>query len=248
MEEEMRNGKRWILAVILILGFLGGACDNAFESLGDKDSREAKLEEARIAMDSGDFTTAVALLVALNSEYPGDTEISRSLASAYSGKAGLSFFDLATQAQEAQDSGSSVDNTIGQLVSAFPHPVTDNNISDISTAITMLESISLASGDPNDYFALGLYYSAKAILLILKDTDRLGNDGIPDTFTPLALSDADSQTVYGSIGSAILNFGKAGLDDSSEILKSLNDLKGEIDARPETGIGNKLRAYLDSVF
>ena len=76
MEEEMRNGKRWILAVVLILGFLGGACDNAFESLGDKDSREAKLEEARIAMDSGDFTTAVALLVALNSEYPGDTEIS----------------------------------------------------------------------------------------------------------------------------------------------------------------------------
>jgi hypothetical protein len=32
----MHSGKRWVLAAILVLGFLGGACDNAFESLGDK--------------------------------------------------------------------------------------------------------------------------------------------------------------------------------------------------------------------
>jgi len=245
----MHSGKRWVLAVILVLGFLGGACDNAFESLGDKDSREAKLEEARIAMDRGDFTTAVPLLETLNSQYPGDTEISRSLASAYSGRAGLNFFDLAMRAQDAQDAGSAQDNTIGQLVSAFPHPVTDNNLSDISRAVAMMEGVSTASGEPNDYFSLGLFYSAKAILLILKDTDLTG-DGTPETFTSLALSDADAQAVYGSLDNAIMNFGpgKAGLDPDSEVLKSLNDLKSEIDARPETGIGDKLRAYLDYVF
>jgi hypothetical protein len=245
----MRSGKRWVLAVILVLGFLGGACDNAFESLGDKGSRDAKLEEARIALDGGDFTTAVALLETLNNENPGDTEISRSLASAYSGRGGLNFFDLAARAQEAQNTGSAQDNTIGQLVSAFPHPVTDNNISDVSTAIAIMENISSSSGDPNDFYSLGLFYSAKAILMVLKDTDQSG-DGIPDTFTPMALSDADAQTVYGSLDNALTNFGagKAGLDGSSEILKSQSDLKSEIDAKAGTTIGDKLRNYLDSVY
>ena len=245
----MRNGKRSVLAVVLVLGFLGGACDNAFESLGDKGSKDAKLEEARIALDKGDFTTAVALLESLNNGNPGDTEIVRSLASAYAGRGGLNFFDLAARAQEAQNTGAAQGNTIGQLVSAFPHPVTDKNISDLSTAIALMGNTSSSSGDPNDFYSLGLFYSAKAILMILKDTDPSG-DGIPDTFTPLALSDADAQTVYGSLDNALANFGagKAGLDVSSEVLKSLEDLKGEIDAKAGTTIGDKLRNYLDSVF
>jgi hypothetical protein len=245
----MRNGKRSVLAVILVLGFLGGACDNAFDSFGDKGSRDAKLEEARIALDEGDFTTAVALLEPLSDQYPGDTEISRSLASAYAGRGGLNFFDLAARAQEAQNNGSAQGNTIGELVSAFPHPVTGDNISDLSTAIALMENISSSSGDPNDFYSLGLFYSAKAILMVLKDTDSSG-DGIPDTFTSLALSDADAETVYGSLDSALTNFGagKAGLDVSSEILESLGDLKSEIDARAGTTTGEKLRNYLDSAF
>lgn len=245
----MRNGKRSVLAVILVLGFLGGACDNAFESLGDTGSRDAKLEEARIALDEGDFTTAVTLLEPLSSQYPGDTEISRSLASAYAGRGGLNFFDLAARAQEAQNNGAAQGNTIGELVSAFPHPVTDTNISDLSTAIALMENISSSSGDPNDFYSLGLFHSAKAILMVLKDTDSSG-DGIPDTFTPLSLSDADAQTVYGSLDSALTNFGpgKAGLDVSSEILESSVDLKSEIDATPGTTVGDKLRTYLDSAF
>jgi len=248
----MRNGKRSVLAVILVLGFLGGACANVFESFGDKGSRDAKLEEARIALDEGDFTTAVALLEPLSDQYPGDTEISRSLASTYAGRGGLNFFDLAARAEAAQNarnSGSAQGNTIGHLVSAFPHPVTDTNISDLSTAVALMENISSSSGDPNDFYSLGLFYSAKAILMVLKDTDSSG-DGIPDTFTSLALSDADAETVYGSLDSALANFGsgKAGLDVSSEILESSGDLKSEIDARPGTTTGDKLRTYLDSAF
>jgi hypothetical protein len=245
----MRSGKRWVLAVILVLGFLGGACDNTFQSLGEKDSREAKLEEARIAMDKGDFTTAVALLETLNVQNPADTEITRSLASALSGRAGLNFFDLVARAKEALDA--SGDHTIQQLVAAFPHPVTDNNLSDISRAIVLGGAIASSSGDANDFYSLALYYTAQTVLVILKETDLAPGDGVPDTFNASALSDADAQIVYVSLVNALTNFGpgKAGLDESSEVLKSLVDLKREIDpAGTGTDIGNKLRAYLDLVF
>lgn len=244
----MRNGKRWILAVILVLGVLVGACDNAFEGFADKDSKEAKLEEARIAQDQGDFATAVPLLETLHAEYPGDTEISRSLASALSGRAGLNFFDLVAQAQAAQDTVGNT--TIRQLVAAFPHPVTDNNLSDVSRSIGLLVGISSTSGNPNDYYSLALSYSTQAILIILKDTDMDGN-GVPETFTPSGLSDSDAQAAFGSLDNAIGNLGpgKAGLDTSSEVLQSLTDLKREIDpAGTGADIGNKLRAYLDSVY
>ncbi|MGZ8460702.1 MAG: hypothetical protein ACXWW2_09755 [Candidatus Deferrimicrobiaceae bacterium] len=244
----MHPGKRCVLAVVLILGFLGAACNNAFDGFADKGSKEAKLEEARTAQDHGDFQTAVALLETLHAESPGDAEITRSLASALSGRAGLNFFDLVARAQDAPDAPG--DTTIRQLVAAVPHPVTDNHLSDVSRAIVLEGAIASSSGDANDYFSLALYYSAQAVLVILKDTDRAPVDGVPDTFTAVALSDADAQLVYGSLDNALTNFGagKAGLDLESEVLKSLNDLKSEIDAKAGTTIGDKLRAYLSSVY
>lgn len=245
----MRSRNRWVLPVMLVLVSLGAACDNAFDGFADKGSREARLEEARIAQDEGDFQTAVALLEALHAESPGDAEITRSLASALSGRAGLNFFDLVARAQDAQDAPG--DNTIRQLVAAFPHPVTDANLSDISRAIALEGAVASSSGDANDFYSLGLYYSAQAVLVVSKDTDLAPVDGVPDTFTPSAFSDADAQTVYGSLENALVNFGpgKAGLDESSEVLKSLDDLKREIDPTGTgTGIGDKLRAYLDSVY
>jgi hypothetical protein len=242
--------RRWIFAMTLALGLLGGGCDNAFESFGDKNSTDAKLEEARTAMDQGNFATAVPLLETLHLQNPGDAEISRSLATAYSGRAGLNFFDLVARSQEAQGNGAIQDNTIAHLVNAFPHPVTDNNILDISRAIGMLDNVSASSGSPDDFYSLGLFYSAKAVLLILKDTDKVGNDGIPDTFTSTAMDNTDALTVYGSLDNALSNFGpgKAGLDGSSEVLKSLGDLKNEINASTGATIADKLRNYLASVF
>lgn len=245
----MRNGKRWIPALVLVLVSLGTACDNAFEGFADKESREARLEEARIAQDRGDFAAAVPLLAALHAESPGDAEISRLYASALAGRAGLNFFDLVTRAQDAQEAAGA--DTIAQLVAAFPHPVTDNNLSDISGAIGLMASVSSSSGDANDFYSLGLYQAARTVLVVLKDTDLAPADGIPDTFDASALGDADAQLAFDSLTDALANLGpgKAGLAGDSDVLMSLDDLKGEIDpSGTGTDVGNKLRAYLVSVF
>lgn len=102
----MRLGWRNYLwgGLLLTLGlFLGGAdgegCGGkgVFESLAEDDTKEAKVETAKMALDDGDYDLAIATMASLCGATNAPTcepELISLYASAYAGKAGLNVFDL----------------------------------------------------------------------------------------------------------------------------------------------------------
>jgi len=99
-----------IISIMLLIGsFTMGCDDSVLEGLADDDSFEAKLEEARIALDKGEYSRAVELLEALDDANPGNATIQQYLSNAYAGLAGLDTFNLLTTIEtldETSNSGS----------------------------------------------------------------------------------------------------------------------------------------------
>ncbi|MCL0067155.1 hypothetical protein M1N54_04685 [Thermodesulfovibrionales bacterium] len=83
-----------VCTILIIAAFLLTGCGNALEWAADDDSREARLETARMALDDRNYAEARHILYELNNRYPNDPEVSELLSNAYAGKAGLDTFAL----------------------------------------------------------------------------------------------------------------------------------------------------------
>ena len=76
--------------MLVILAVMGCGDDNSIlEGLADDGSREARIEESRIALDQGDYSRALEILLILRDKYPDDQMILQYLSNAYAGLAGL---------------------------------------------------------------------------------------------------------------------------------------------------------------
>jgi hypothetical protein len=226
------------MCILLALSFSAAIAGcNAFESQADKNSREARLETARIAMDDGDYATAVALLEALGTAYPGDGEVARALAAALAGRAGLDILGLAAQAAASADNASL--SAIDRFLKTLPVPVTDANIADANRAI---DAWSAIASTPNDFYSLALAQLTLGLLTLDRDLNPSGTGVDPALIA--SMSDADLVTLYTSIDDALVNLGpgKAGLEADSDVLGELGRIKADIDARGANPDG--IRAYL----
>jgi hypothetical protein len=85
MEVLMKN--IFLTVTALLLMALAGCESNLLKPLADDSSKEATLEEAKMALDDGNYDSAISAL----SSYKGssDPEVAGILSSAYMGKAGL---------------------------------------------------------------------------------------------------------------------------------------------------------------
>lgn len=86
------KGITTILALLLLLS--GCSNDSAFEGISDDSSSKAVIEEAAIALDDLDYTSAINLLTEIYTTTSPDPRVSRLLSSAYMGKAGVDFVSL----------------------------------------------------------------------------------------------------------------------------------------------------------
>lgn len=90
--------------ILLILTILACAsCDNAFEEMSSKNSEEAILYSARMALATGDWTKAISEFARLSTTTLARPEVVVDRASAYSGRCGLDFLSLV---EEIDDLGS----------------------------------------------------------------------------------------------------------------------------------------------
>ncbi|MCL0033533.1 hypothetical protein M1M99_01805 [Thermodesulfovibrionales bacterium] len=83
-----------VCTILIIAAFLLTGCGNALEWAADDDSREARLETARMALDDRNYAEALRVLGELDERYPNDPEVSELLSNAHAGKAGLDTFAL----------------------------------------------------------------------------------------------------------------------------------------------------------
>ena len=238
----MNIKKMTLLKVILVglvsFGILGCGDGNMLETMADKNSDAAKKEDARMAIDKGDWQAAID---GLKSEWEssGDPEIGADLAAAYMGLAGFDALSLVESAQTAADNPSATDEftMISQLL---PDP-SDENLANMNEAVNILSSIDGRTADENLQLAM-----ASGSLAVLEIGNQWGvkfdADGNPidvngDPVAYQANDVTDTAIVMTNISTAVQSATDAGLvgggadvgNQLSDLQTSIND-QGGLDA------------------
>lgn len=266
-----RKGKGFCMGLcrLLCLCFaifaLTGCEGNMFEGFADDSSYEARLEEAMIALDDGDYAKAKSILTELNADYPNRPTILQYLSNASAGLAGIDTFNLleTIEAINEDDDAGSID-MIGQMLGDAEGMLTVDEIKEkidnINDAISALEAID----DPTDdhIVQLGLLSLNRAVLTIgdvIADDRRiqtvtLTENGIsnlyPGNTTPdfsdnlvddqgnnrLDTLTIDIQNINNSIDS-ITNI--SGEDSENDLSENFGDFSDEIDTDGVYGISTE---------
>lgn len=127
---------------LIIAAFLFAGCGNVLEWAADDESYEAKLEEARMALDKEDYEGAKSILEGMDSY---DPTVAQYLSNAYAGMAGLDTFTLLETIDAfAEGQAGSIDmvgKVLGDEEGALTAVEIDEKISDLTNAIDALENL-----------------------------------------------------------------------------------------------------------
>jgi len=261
-------------AVILGVGFLvvallmGCGEDNSIlEGLADDGSRKAQLEESRIAMDKGDYSRALEVLLTLRDKYPGDQTVLQYLSNAYAGLAGLDMLNVLSAIDDLDEAGNSgsidmIGLVLGDSNGLLTEDELDQKLEDLTNALEALNSIQ---GKNTDQLAQGGILAVAHVALtlgeiILQDQNlsalTLTEEGIGDQFSGSADFDEnditedqlddleqDVEMIEEAI-SAIDSISSAGNDLSEDF----NQFETEIDQNDDNDISvTELEGYINSL-
>lgn len=129
-----------IFLFLTILGLLNSSCKNAFEEMSSKDTDAAILYAARMHLSAGEWTEALSEFARLSSETLATTEVVIDRASAYSGRCGLDFLNLADMIGNI---GS--DSLMQLLMENFPASDA-SNLADCRLAEDLLKTVADSNG------------------------------------------------------------------------------------------------------
>lgn len=211
-----------ILIFLLILTF--SSCDdNIYSDYGDDTSDEAKLEEAYIHLDEGEYAKAKAILLTLDQS---DEDVIRALGSSYAGTAGLNIPALITAIDNNSNSGV---ETIGLVLGdtennnkLTPSEITSKK-DDIDNSIIQYLKLTQTNSVKAQ---LCILYATQAVLIIANDlsTSEFGGGSVPLDKT------IDDGTI---IAADIPNW-----DDVRIAMEYVRDNVSSIDASLTTGIND----------
>jgi len=259
-------------------GFRRGVCWLIFlcfasliiASCADDSSYEARIEEARMAIDDRDYARAIDLLEQLKAEYPGDPLILQYLSNAYAGLTGLDTFnllDVIDQLNKTGDPGSidmvgTVLGTAGGEIAVADIP---GKLANLDEAISNLNAIPNPTDDQKVQLGLlSLNHAAMTIAAIVAE-DKPGTDPIPLTEqglngiyggAPPDLSAEATPARLTSLSDDIDNIGDAvdsiasitGAGEENELGESFDDFQNNLDTDGAAGISQTdLQDYLGSL-
>lgn len=228
---------------------------NLFERLAEDDTTAAEVESAKIAIDDGNFTGAIAILQGLcgtsTSAPTCDAETASLLASAFAGRAGLNVFDLIENSVTI-GSGSTLGSlsTFSTLLSA----PTAGDKGDLHTAVDILAGLS--NPTPNQYLQLAIYAMADAVVTVGVDlTDGFHpTTGHPNTVPPDAPAVQAVDATEGTLLQVATDLdrtldGLAGAGLQNEDLRDdIEQLEREIDADNDGAVSaDEMQQFLDGL-
>jgi len=206
---------------LLVISLLMGCGDDnsILEGMADDGSREARLEEARIALDDGDYANALDILLTLRDKYPGDSTILKYLSNAYAGLAGLDTFNILTTIEELDDAGNSGSiDMIGLVLGDSNGLLTGAAISEkLDHLANALDALNEIDDRDTDQLAQGGILAVAHVALTLGD---------------IVLNDLNESSVAlteEGINSQYSGAGGADLDDSNITQETLDDLQQDIE-------------------
>lgn len=265
------TARKALVAVIttIMMTLVGCADSNIFEGLGDKNSKDAQTEAALMAMDDGDFQTAITILLSLAQNNPGDAHLRQYLSSAYAGAAGLDTLNLLEVIDLLDGTGrsGSVDmiglvlgDADGQLTAAELAAKLEN----INSAIETLNLIQTPNDD--QIILLGVlsitHFSLALADLILTDLGReditLTEEGIQGHYggNPADFSSSSTQTLA-AIAQDLANVSAASTaldaisNENNDLAQGMADFQNDINrdqtpGEPITVTADELEAYVNN--
>jgi hypothetical protein len=241
-----------LLAVVL------GACgdQNLFESFADDNTTVAEVESAKIAIDDGNYTRAIAILQGLcgtSTTAPTcDAETASLLASAFAGRAGMNVFDLIENSVDigAGSTLSSLSTFSRLLLSPTPQ-----DKSDLHAAVSILEGLSNPTANQN--LQMAIYAMADAVVTVGVDLTNGfdGTTGLPNTIPDLPTiqnAEAANQTltdVANDLDLALEGLSDPELELENEDLKNdIEDLEAAIDTNQDgTVSAAEMQSFLQNL-
>ncbi len=256
-----------LLFLFFVIFTLTGCDDSAFESIADDDSYEARIEEARIAIDDANYAGARDLLLALNADFPNTAEVLRLLANAYAGLAGLDTFNLLETIDLLDDQNNEGDiDMIGLVLGSADGVLTateiTNKLANFANAINALASISSPTDDERVQLGImSLNHAALTIAdIIIEDTGNtevtLTDEGLdtlyPAGTTPEFSTEATSERLT-SISQDIVTISDSvaaidrvtGADVNNDISESLEGFQNDVDPDGDESVTqSELESYI----
>lgn len=202
---------------------------NLFEEFSQtKDSTEAIMEDARLAIDNSDYDAALTILGRLSSSVRNDKEVVLLYASVYSGKCGISFFQIADAISNA-GSGSLL-----VLATSAVNNLTATDVSFCDLAKTELERLDPAVALADSRISLSSFILGFARLGLVADSVPNNMPNATPAFTdpsdlcdPGAVSDTNVKKLVTSLTMVLQNisaFGASNIPglDLNAILTDIN--------------------------
>lgn len=238
---------------LLVAGFVGATLvagcgdSNLFEGLANDGTTQATVEGARIDIDNGNYTAAIAALQALcgtNLSAPTcDAQTVSLFAAAYSGRAGLDVLDLIQEATSTASGGTGSFATFSTLI---PDP-TPANKQDLHDAVTLLSGLASLTANQN----LQLAVVAAADLIVTVGVDVTGGFD-PSTGRPVnpPLSSSDVPQATATQVTTDMNLVIAGVNGSGlvseDLTNDITQITDALDSNPQDGIvsASELQSYL----
>jgi hypothetical protein len=243
------SNRAWIKALFLILVVVGSATgcgDNVFEGLTDGGGTAGKIESARIALDSRDYTSAITILEGLCgtdiSNPTCDAETRTLLASAYSGRAGLDVINLISKASAGSFT------SFGTFSTLLPNP-TDNSKSDIGNAVTLLSGIATRTAAQS--LQMAVVATADIVITLGVDVTNGFNTSTGDPSMVPSSASQIPQTTADQVTSDVFLIGQ-GISESGLVNKDLtndiNTIKSQLDSNSNgTVTTSELQSFLASL-
>jgi len=246
---------------------------NAFEWLADENSKEARIEEALIAMDDGNYAAARAILTALKAEYPNDTTVAQYLSNALAGLAGLDTLNLLETIDDLNDTGNTGGiDMVGLILGDDDRTLTtdeiDTKLSDLGLAIDALTDLGEENLTEDQKVQLGLLSLNHAALtiadIIADDTGKTGDDeiklteeGLKDLY-PTGTPDLDdnmTQDDLDNLAEDVNNISDSidaistivGGDSENDLSESFNDFLEDIDPDKDGVNADDLENYISGL-
>lgn len=200
--------KKLLTALSLLSFFSLLGCANVFESMADKTSDEAILEDARKKMNDGEWSSALEKFASLTDSTKSKPDVIEQWATAYAGKCGLDFIAYFGDLSEASLTGSTI---FKYLMNAWTGDVVDP--ASCTLAHDKMEESSVnpseRSSDQNLFMAVLGMVKIGVYLRTNLDVDGTGNLGDntaeKNPCSTTDLSDANLNEVVTGLGLVTTN-------------------------------------------
>ncbi len=235
--------KRTSLVQLMVIYILNLGCANIFSEMADKSTDKALLYETKLKLGKGEWDGALAQIALMSTDYQERRDVKVLKSSAYAGKCGLNFVDLAVALQ----SGSSALFSI--LLSARTGATTTNLDSCVAgeNILVALGSAGTRTGEENLLLAFASLIKIANILNIRGDTDAdatvdatwdpcdaANGAGTGETNLPTSVANrADSTEIVTGLALFLESIAAAGAGSSAgDFYSDLNDMCSALPVNP----------------